>query len=72
VRCVGRKAVHQVDRTDLCALTEEAAAVTGLPLAWHGQASELGAPAEARTRARPPVVVEQNEWHRETPPDPVH
>jgi hypothetical protein len=59
-----------VDRADLCAMTEEAAAVTGLPLAWHGQATELGAPAETRTR--PPVAVEPNEWHRESPPDPVH
>lgn len=35
VRCVGKNSVHQVGREDLCALTAESAAVTGLPLAYE-------------------------------------
>jgi methylamine---glutamate N-methyltransferase subunit C len=41
VRCVGKSNVHAVSREDLCALTPEAAAVAGLPLAWGAPSPEV-------------------------------
>ncbi len=35
VRAVGKRSVHEVSREDLCAMTPEAAAITGAPLAWR-------------------------------------
>ncbi|MFZ5824092.1 MAG: FMN-binding glutamate synthase family protein [Bacillota bacterium] len=35
VRCVGKTSVHEMSREDLCAMSPEAAAVTGLPLGWE-------------------------------------
>ncbi|MFZ5813697.1 MAG: FMN-binding glutamate synthase family protein [Bacillota bacterium] len=49
VRCVGKQSVHAVSREDLCALTPDVAAVTGLPLAWEPPA-ERRPPAPDRPR----------------------
>ncbi|HEY8348153.1 MAG TPA: FMN-binding glutamate synthase family protein [Symbiobacteriaceae bacterium] len=40
VRSVGKRSVHEVSREDLCALTPESAAITGLPLAWYPPGEE--------------------------------
>lgn len=37
VRCVGKRSVHDLDASDLCALTREAAEVTGVDLAYEPQ-----------------------------------
>ncbi|HLN65218.1 MAG TPA: FMN-binding glutamate synthase family protein [Symbiobacteriaceae bacterium] len=68
VRCVGKGAVHAVGRDDLCALTPEIAAVTGVPLAWgvpNGRPSP--APLEAE-----PAHLEWNDWTPSPPLNPVH
>ncbi len=44
VRCVGKSDVHQVDATDLCAMTPQIAEVTGVELAWHAPGQPMGRP----------------------------
>lgn len=40
VRCVGKRSAHELDRSDLCALSRDLAEVTGVDLAWS--AAEAG------------------------------
>lgn len=67
VRCVGKQSVHAVDQTDLCAMTPDVAAVTGVPLAWQGPDG-----ARVPERLRQPAQVEWNDWHPAPPPPPAH
>jgi methylamine---glutamate N-methyltransferase subunit C len=72
VRCVGKVSVHEVDRSDLCAMTPEIAAVTGAPLAWHGGAPQVErAPVEA-VQASSAAAAQGAGRHREVPPPSVH
>lgn len=52
VRSVGKLRIHDVDREDLCAMSPEAARVTGLPLAWEPPDSG----------ARPDTPARPNPW----------
>ncbi len=54
VRCVGKQSVHELDRSDLCALNREIAAVAGVELAWPQPAPE--APVWA-----PPATAEASQ-----------
>jgi len=60
VRCVGKNSVHDVSREDLCAVSPEAAAATGLPLAWDATGADrfslLPYLEEGRTGRRPEEV----------------
>jgi methylamine---glutamate N-methyltransferase subunit C len=58
VRCVGKVDVHSVGREDLVALTEEAARVTGLPLAWDAPRRGQGPGWEAPEQRQAPAPWE--------------
>lgn len=64
VRCVGKTSVHEVNREDLCALTTEVAAVTGLPLAYESPAERMPAiPYAALTQPDAPEAERPEAVH---------
>jgi glutamate synthase domain-containing protein 2 len=69
IRCVGKTGVHDVSREDLCAMTPETAAVTGVPLAWGVPAPRGPEQPEA---PRHPAHLEWNDWQPQEPPPPMH
>ncbi len=64
VRCVGKNAVHDVSREDLCALSPDVAAVTGLPLAWQSPAAEVQVP--------PTQPFREQRFAQDEVRDPIH
>ncbi|HYG60616.1 MAG TPA: FMN-binding glutamate synthase family protein [Symbiobacteriaceae bacterium] len=68
VRCVGKQSVHEVSAEDLCALSPDLAAVTGVPLAWNSTGARPGVHL-----AEHPARMEWNDWRSDSPvPPPAH
>jgi len=55
VRALGKTAISQVDRSDLVALDETTAAVTGIPLAWHRKSQSGDHPSSQKSESASPV-----------------
>lgn len=78
VRCVGKKRVHEVAREDLCAVSERAARVTGLPLVWEAPGrgwTEPGQPhieGPSREEVNLPTTATAAKRQDRQQVDPVH